>query len=137
MSPSVRCIVTSDSLMRRRNKLAHIVVLVGLTAGILCSPCVVRAQVSTSDSELHVAESIITEETMPTEPGDWDLRFSGFYGWPGAERSGFLPSTQIFFGIANRWGGEIEVPLAFARQETNHNGLGDISATVKYLVWKS
>jgi hypothetical protein len=122
--------------MRRRNKPAHIV-LVGLTGGILCSPDVVRAQASSSDLELHVAEPIITEETMPNEPGDWEVRFSGFYCWPGAERSGFLPSTAIFFCIANRWGGEIEVPLAFARQETNHYGLGDTSATVKYLVRKS
>jgi hypothetical protein len=122
--------------MRRRNKLAHIVGLVGLTAGILCSPDVVRAQASSNDPELHIVEPIITEETMPNQPGDWDLRFSGSYSWPGAERSGFLPTTQIFFGIANRWGGEIEVPLAFARQETNHYGLGDISATVKYLMRK-
>jgi Putative MetA-pathway of phenol degradation len=49
---------------------------------------------------------------------------------------GFLPRSQLFFGIANRWGGEIEAPLAFAKQETNHYGVGDISTTVKYLVRK-
>ncbi len=122
--------------MKRTNKLGHFRVLIVLTAGILCCPKVVIAQASGIDPELHIVEPIITEETMPNEPGDWDVRFSGSYSWQGAEGSGFVPRTQLFFGIANRWGGEIEVPLAFASQGTNHFGLGDISATVKYLVRK-
>src|SRR3984885_3809529 len=122
--------------MRRRNKLAHFSVLILLTAGILYCPEAVIAQASSSDPEVHVVEPIITEETMPNEPGDWDLRFSGSYSWQGAEGFGFVPRTQLFFGIANRWGGEIAVPLAFARQDAHNHGVGDISATVKYLVRK-
>jgi hypothetical protein len=122
--------------MIRRNRLAHSCVLLVVAARILCSPDVVIAQASNTDPEPHIVEPIITEETMPNEPGDWDLRFSGSYRWRGTEGSGFLPRTQLFFGIANRWGGEIEVPLAFAKAATNHFGVGDISATVKYLVRK-
>jgi hypothetical protein len=121
--------------MLRRNKLAHFGAVLVVTARILSCPSVVIAQVSNPD-EPHIIEPIITEETMPNEPGDWDLRFSGSYSWRGTEGSGFLPRTQLFFGIANRWGAEIEVPLAFAKKETNHYGAGDISATVKYLVRK-
>jgi hypothetical protein len=121
--------------MMRRNRWAHFGALLVVTARILSCPDVVRAQASKPD-EPHIVEPIITEETMPNEPGDWDLRYSGSYSWRGTEGSGFLPRTQLFFGIASRWGGEIEVPLAFANKETNHYGLGDISATVKYLVRK-
>src|ERR1700684_4669743 len=115
-----------------RNKLAHFGVFVTVAAGILCFPEVVMAQAPNVDPELHIVEPIITEETMPNEPGDWDLRVSGSYSWRGAVGIGFVPRTQLFFGIANRWGGEIEVSLAFARQNLSHYGIGDISATVKY-----
>src|SRR5580692_5562381 len=122
--------------MMRGNRLAHFSVLLFVAARILSCPDVVIAQASNADPEPHIVEPIITEETLPNEPGDWDLRFSGSYGWRGSEGSGFLPDTQLFFGIANRWGGEIEVPLAFAKQETNHYGVGDISTAVKYALRK-
>jgi hypothetical protein len=122
--------------MLRRNKLARFVALLFVSARILACPYPAISQTSTTEPEPHIVEPIITEETMPNEPGDWDLRFSGSYGVQGTEGSGFLPRTQLFFGIANRWGGEIEVPMAFAKAETNHYGIGDISASVKYLVRK-
>lgn len=122
--------------MTRRHKFAHFGVFLTVTARILCCPGVVIAQAPNNDPEVRIVEPIITEETMPNEPGDWDLRLSGSYGWRGTEGSGFLPREQLFFGIAKRWGGEVEVPMAFAKQETNHYGVGDISATVKYLVRK-
>src|SRR5580658_7846623 len=109
--------------MRRRKKLAYFSVLIVLAGGIICCPEAVIAQASSSDPEVHIVEPIITEETMPNEPGDWDLRFSGSYSWQGAEGIGFVPRTQLFFSIANRWGGEIEVPLAFARQNADHYGV--------------
>jgi hypothetical protein len=122
--------------MRGRNKLAYLSVLTVVIAVVLSHPGVVMAQMPNADPELHIVEPIITEETMPNEPGDWDLRVSGSYLWQGTGGSGFLPRTQLFFGIANRWGGEIEVPWAFANQGTNHYGIGDISTTVKFLVRK-
>ena len=122
--------------MRGRNKLAYLSVLTVVIAVVLSHPRVVMAQMPNADPELHIVEPIITEETMPNEPGDWDLRVSGSYLWQGTGGTGFLPRTQLFFGIANRWGGEIEVPWAFANQGTNHYGIGDISTTVKFLVRK-
>jgi Putative MetA-pathway of phenol degradation len=123
--------------MTRGNRLAHFSVLLFVAGQILSFPNVVIPQASNADPAPHIVEPIITEETLPNEPGDWDLRFSGSYRWRGTEGSGFLPRTQLFFGIANRWGGEIEVPLAFAKGETNHCGVGDTSASVKYLIRKA
>src|ERR1700722_9990330 len=113
------------------NKLAHFGVFVTVAAGILCFPEVVMAQAPNVDPELHIVEPIITEEAMPNESGDWDLRESGSYLWQDTGGSGFLPRPQLFFGIANRWGGEIEVPWPFPLQGTNHSGIGDNSTTVK------
>jgi hypothetical protein len=118
------------------NKLARFGILMTITTGILWCPSVVTAQAPNADPEIHIVEPIITEETMPNEPGDWDLRVSGSYLWQGTGGSGFLPRTQLFFGIANRWGGEIEVPWAIANQDTNRYGIGDISTTVKFLLRK-
>jgi hypothetical protein len=110
--------------------------LLAVATGALCGPHAALAQEPNTDPEAHIVEPIITEETMPNEPGDYDLRLSGSYLWRGAIGAGFLPRTQLFFGIANRWGGEIEVPMAFAKDATGHYGVGDISATVKYLARK-
>jgi len=107
--------------MKRRNKLAHFGVFVMVAAGILCFPEVAMPQAPSVDPELHIVEPIITEETMPNEPGDWDLRVSGSYLWQGTGGSGFLPRTQLFFGIANRWGAEIEVPRGI--REPRHKSL--------------
>src|ERR1700721_3419669 len=102
--------------MNRCNKLTHFGVFVTVAAGILCFPEIVMAQMPNADPELHIVEPIITEETMPNEPGDWDLRVSGSYLWQGTEGSGFLPGTELFCGIARRRGPEIGVPGAFATQ---------------------
>jgi Putative MetA-pathway of phenol degradation len=122
--------------VKAKNALVYFGILITITAGVFCWPHIVMAQAPNADPELHIVEPIITEETMPNEPGDWDLRFSGSYLWLGAGGSGFLPRSQLFFGIANRWGAEIEVPWAFIDQGKNHYGIGDISVTVKFLVRK-
>ena len=77
--------------MSQRYQLAYFGVLIVVAAGILCCPDVVIAQASNSDPELHIIEPIFTEETMPNEPGDWDLRISESYGWQGTEGSGYVP----------------------------------------------
>ena len=119
-----------------RYKLTHFAAVLVATVRIFCCPDAVIAQAASAGPEVHIVEPITTEETMPNEPGDWDLRLSGSYMWQRVGGSGFLPRTQLFFGMATRWGGEVEVPMAFATQSANHYGLGDISATVKYLVRK-
>src|ERR1035438_9474168 len=103
--------------MTRRHKFAHFGVFLAVTARILCCPGVVIAQAPNNDPEVRIVDPIVTEETMPNDPGDWALRLSGSYGWRGTEGSGFLPREQLFFGIAKRWGGEVEVPMAFAKQD--------------------
>jgi len=103
---------------------------------MLCCPQTTLAQEKNIEPEANIVEPIITEETMPNEAGDYDLRLSGSYLWRGDIGSGFLPRAQLFFGIANRWGGEIEVPMAFAKSATGHYGVGDISTTVKFLARK-
>src|ERR1700733_5709281 len=89
------------SVDEARHRVNSFGVLIIVFAGILWCPQLVIAQASSSDPELHIVEPIVTEETMPNEPGDWDIRFSGSYSWQGAEGSGFLPCTKLFFGIAN------------------------------------
>jgi hypothetical protein len=110
--------------------------LLAVATGVLCYPYGALAQELNTEGQAHIVEPIITEETMPNEPGDYDLRSSGSYLWRGSTGSGFLPRAQLFFGIANRWGAEIEMPLAFAKEATEHYGVGDISATLKYLARK-
>jgi len=119
-----------------RNNCTRFLALLAIAAPILYRPPAVLAQVVNVDPEARIVEPIVTEETMPNEPGDWDLRLSGSYMRDGTARSGFLPSAQLFFGIAERWGGEVQVPLAFVRDGTNHYGLGDVSTSLKYLVRK-
>lgn len=122
--------------MMRRKQLSHFCTVLVVLVRLLFSPEAVVAQAPMTGPELHIVEPIVTEETMPNEPGDWDLRFSGAYSWRGTEGFGVFPRAQLFFGLADRWGGEIELPLAFAKMETNQYGLGDISASVKYLLRK-
>jgi hypothetical protein len=110
--------------------------LIFVVTEAFCCPHVSLAQELNAEPEAHIVEPTITEETMPNEAGDYDFRVSGSYLWRGAIESGFLPRTQLFFGIANRWGGEIEVPMAFAKDAGKHYGVGDVSTTVKYLVRK-
>jgi hypothetical protein len=120
----------------RIKRVCHFGFLLIVAAGVLRCPHSALAQELKAEPEAHIVEPIITEETMPNEPGDYDFRLSGSYLWRGAIGSGFLPRSQFFFGIANRWGGEIEVPMAFAKDVTGHYGVGDISTTVKYLARK-
>ena len=116
--------------------MTHFGFLLAATVQMLCCLHGLFAQAPSVGPQARIVEPVITEETMPNEPGDWDLRMSGSYLWRGAAGSGFLPRAQLFFGIADRWGGEIQVPLAFAKETTKHYGLADISTTLKYLARK-
>jgi hypothetical protein len=122
--------------MVRRNNSARSGAHLAVAAGILLWPDALIAQASQTDVEVRIPEPIITEETMPNEPGDWDLRMSGSYGWQGSGGAGFLPRAQLFFGIVERWGAEVELPMAFANGATGHYGFGDVSMSLKYLVRK-
>jgi hypothetical protein len=120
----------------RKKQFCRFGFLLAFATCVLCCPQGALAQESNAKPLAHIVEPIITEETMPNEPGDWDLRLTGSYFWHGSARSGFLPRSQLFFGIADRWGGEIEVPFSFSKETTTHYGLGDVSATLKFLARK-
>ncbi|HTC64595.1 MAG TPA: transporter [Candidatus Saccharimonadales bacterium] len=120
----------------RKKRFHYFGFLLFVAIGGLRCPHSALAQQQNAEPQANIVEPIITEETMPNEPGEYDLRLSGSYLWRGGVGAGFLPRAQLFFGIANRWGGEIEVPMAFAKDATGHYGVGDISTTVKYLARK-
>ena len=114
--------------------------LARLAAVCLCLACLLLwlqprafAQEAGADEEFEVVEPIITEETLPNPPGDWDLRMSGGYFSGPDEPFGYLPRTQLFFGIAKRWGGDVSLPFNFVNGAERHYGLGDASATLKFL----
>lgn len=86
-------------------------------------------------SEASFVEPILTEETMPNEPGELTLRVSNDYRKLGSESIVTLPEIQLFYGLAERLGAELNAPLAHHRGggHTTH-GLGDTSLGLKYLV---
>src|SRR5580658_1654764 len=69
--------------MIRRIKLVQFGAVSLVAVRILCCPGILMAQESNTDPEPRIVEPIITEETMPNEPGEWDLRLSGSYMWQG------------------------------------------------------
>jgi hypothetical protein len=45
-----------------------------------------------------------------------------------------LPRAQLFCGLSQRWGGEIDVPLALGEETGARYGFGDVAVTTKYLL---
>jgi hypothetical protein len=83
-------------------------------------------------------EPVITEETLPNDVGDWELRWSADYASHEAGSSTLRsPRAQIFFGIVERLGAEIDVPFVLSRQHDMQYGPGDFGATVKWLATES
>ena len=77
--------------------------------------------------ESPVIEPIVTEESLPEDAGECNLRTTAAY------RAGVLdtalPRIQLFCGFSRRWGGEIGVPMA--RVDGRYRP-GDVGATVKF-----
>jgi Putative MetA-pathway of phenol degradation len=82
----------------------------------------------------EIIEPIITEETLPEEPGACDLRTSVDYRADALEPANALPRMQLFCGFASRWGAEFNLPFAYPDQNLSATGLGDMAATLKYRV---
>lgn len=80
-----------------------------------------------------VVEPITTEETLPAEPGEWVLRWSGDY-LRAHEPSALVPRAQLFFGLANRLGAEIDLPFVVSGEGGGRYGVGDVATTIKWLV---
>lgn len=58
-------------------------------------------------SDNESIESILMEETLPNEVGEWDLRFNFEYLKNNKEIISTLPQLQLFFGIFKNIDGEI------------------------------
>ncbi len=79
-------------------------------------------------------EPIITEETLPNEPGELSIRLSTEYRKDGGSATAVLPRFQIFYGPMDRLGMELDLPMAYREEEASNYGLGDLSASLKLLL---
>jgi hypothetical protein len=110
--------------------------------GAIASPHALRAAETASSeesakTEQNFIEPILIEETMPNAPGEWALRLTTDYRRGNGDAVGALPNLELFYGIIDRLGANLSVPLAYAEQaSSSHYGLGDISTTLKYLLVK-
>lgn len=92
------------------------------------SPC--RAQ----EPHATAIEPIVTEETIPEAKGECNLRMTARYRADALEPPAALPRAQLFCGLSQRWGGEIDVPLALGEETGARYGFGDVAVTTKYLL---
>jgi hypothetical protein len=89
-----------------------------------------------AEARTEFVEPIITEETLPNEPGEWDLRISCAYARDRADISADCLRTQLFFGIAPRWGLELENVLSNISGDRPEEARARLGATLKYLLRK-
>jgi hypothetical protein len=106
-------------------------ILALLVLPFACLPTLARDEQSNGTSSEFV-EPIVTEETLPNEVGDWDLRLSCGYTHREEARTADCVRAQVFFGIARRWGGEVNLPFTYAMDTPAGHGFGDLSAAIKY-----
>lgn len=80
-------------------------------------------------------EPILIEETLPNQPNELSLRLTTDYRHGDDGAVGALPNLQLFYGIIDRVGISLSIPVSFAKPDaTAHYGLGDVSGSVKFLV---
>jgi hypothetical protein len=93
-----------------------------------------RAQ-EEENHETNIVEPILTEETLPNEPREWSLRLTADYRKNGSEAKAVLPRVDVFYGLMERVGVELSVPLAYHKGEAGRTyGVGDLSLGLKYLI---
>lgn len=87
------------------------------------------------DGEIRsgLVEPIITEETLPNEPGELSLRLSTEYRKKGSEVTAAAPRVQVFYGLIERLGVEVDVPFIYRKGESKAYGTGDVSESLKWL----
>ncbi len=89
------------------------------------------------EKESSFIEPILIEETMPNAPGEWALRLTTDYRRGNGDPVGTLPNLEVFYGIIDRLGTTLSIPMAYAGQDPgSHYGLGDVEARLKYLLVK-
>jgi hypothetical protein len=111
--------------------------LVIVLGAALVLPQLARAE-ETGEEEnprLEVVEPILTEETLPNEPRELSLRVTADYRKKTDETIATLPRVDLFYGLAERVGVELSVPMAYHKGEAGRAyGVGDISLGVKYVI---
>jgi hypothetical protein len=107
--------------------LASIFVLVGSSAAF--------GQTLDTSPVAAVVEPIATEETLPAERGEWVLRWSADY-LRAHEPSAHVPRAQLFFGLANRVGAEVDLPFVVSGGAGGRYGVGDLATTISGSYWE-
>lgn len=119
------------------NQRSGIVVLMLVSVFVLSSTLRVSAEEGEEQQRhdaIEVVEPIITEETMPNEVGEWDLRVSTHVRRHNGETSTTLPRMQLFFGIAEGLGGEIGLPLVYRAESGRSYSAGPLSTSIKWVL---
>ena len=89
-----------------------------------------------AEARTEFVEPIITEETLPNQPGEWDLRISCAYARDRTEISADCLRTQLFFGIAPRWGLELENALTNISGDRPEEAGAKLGAALKHVLRK-
>jgi Putative MetA-pathway of phenol degradation len=130
-------IADDDEITRPVNSQRHSFttrLLLILVSATVLLPQVTRAE-EEEKPEIEVVEPILTEETLPNEPKELSLRLTTDYRKKESEVTGLLPQVDLFYGLAERFGLELSVPLAYHKgEEGRAYGVGDISLGLKYVV---
>jgi len=103
---------------------------------LLQGPCKETARKGEKKEKEDFVKPIITTETMPNAPGEYSLRLSGEYGRLNQDTTIYIPKAQIFFGLSERVGGELNFPFVLKPDAGNAFGMGDISLGLKILLAK-
>ena len=101
---------------------------------LLLVPVAAQSQDPSADAQAESVEPILTEETLPNELGEWDLRVSCVYERDRTESPRNCLRTQVFFGIAPRWGVELEAALPNVSGDRPEEPRGEMGTTFKYLL---
>ncbi|MBI5324453.1 MAG: hypothetical protein HZB41_04125 [Ignavibacteriae bacterium] len=87
-----------------------------------------------SGKESKPFEPILTEETLPNEVGEWDLRFNIDYSRYDDEIDVTLPHLLLFFGILEDIGTEVSIPFLYRKKSNVEYGIGSISSSIKWKI---
>jgi hypothetical protein len=82
--------------------------------GLAPSPTLAQEE---EKNEINIVEPILTEETLPNEPRELSLRLTTDYRKKDSEAMAVLPRVDVFYGLVERVGVELSVPMAYHKEE--------------------
>jgi hypothetical protein len=113
---------------------APLQVLLIFVSAALFLPQLARAE-KEEEPENAIVEPILTEETLPNEPKELSLRITTDYRKDNSEVIAVLPRVDVFYGLVERVGVELSVPMAYHKGEDGRvYGVGDLSLGLKYVI---